>query len=140
MAEQGLLRRWKEHERASFLNDMGTKNRPKYQFFPYESVSDDKAPNKRGTFQQLEQRLGLGMKKSDRSKVLQLFQWTEIDEAHLNSLSYGDNRGGTLDFKKYKHICYMFELFFALAIEPSRNITENPTCEWQLRLYSKNQT
>jgi hypothetical protein len=33
----------------------------------------------------------------------------------------------------------MFELFFAVAMEqPSKDITnKNPTCEWQLRLYSK---
>jgi hypothetical protein len=34
----------------------------------------------------------------------------------------------------------MFELFFAVALEPSKNITNNPTCEWQLRLYSKRNT
>jgi hypothetical protein len=31
----------------------------------------------------------------------------------------------------------MLELFFAAALEPSKNITNNPTCEWQLRLYYK---
>ena len=64
----------------------------------------------------LEQRLGLGMKKSVRARILQLFQWTQIDKAHLEKLSYGDNMAGTLDFKKYKHICFMFELFFAVCI------------------------
>lgn len=139
-AEQGLLRRWKEHHRASFLNDIGTRERPQYQLFPHETVPVEQAPNRRGTFQQLEQKLGLGMRKCDRARVLQLFSWTSIDEAHLGDLPYGDRRGGTLDFKKYKHICFMFELFFAVALEPSKNITENPTCEWQLRLYSKNNT
>jgi hypothetical protein len=32
----------------------------------------------------------------------------------------------------------MHELFFAAALEPSMNITNNPTSAgWQLRLYSK---
>jgi hypothetical protein len=31
----------------------------------------------------------------------------------------------------------MFELFFAVSLEPSKNMTHNLTCEWQLRLYSK---
>jgi hypothetical protein len=30
--------------------------------------------------------------------------------------------------------------FFAVALEPSKNITNNPTCDWQLRLYSKRNT
>jgi hypothetical protein len=36
----------------------------------------------------------------------------------------------------------MFEQFFAVAlvVEPSKNITNNPTCEWQLGLYSKRNT
>jgi hypothetical protein len=37
-------------------------------------------------------------------------------------------------------VCFMFELFFAVELEPSKNITNNPTCEWQLRLYSKRNT
>ncbi|KAG7368491.1 hypothetical protein IV203_031234 [Nitzschia inconspicua] len=118
-AEQGFNRRWGEHRRASFLKDVGTRNRPQYQLFPHESVSEDQAPNRRGTFQQLEQRLGLGVRKADRARVLALFKWTEIDEAHLGKLSYGDGRAGTFDFKKYKHICFMFELFFAVALEPT---------------------
>jgi hypothetical protein len=30
----------------------------------------------------------------------------------------------------------MFETFYAVAIKPSENITENPGCEWQLQMYS----
>jgi hypothetical protein len=37
-------------------------------------------------------------------------------------------------------VCFMFELFFAVELEPSKNITNNPTCEWQLRLDSKRNT
>jgi hypothetical protein len=57
----------------------------------------------------------------------------------LTQLPYRSEGGGSLAFKKYKHVCFMFELFFAVAlVEPSKkNITNNPTCEWQLRLYSK---
>ncbi|KAG7368562.1 hypothetical protein IV203_031305 [Nitzschia inconspicua] len=139
--EQGFEKRWSEHRRASYLRDVGTRNKPQYQLFPHESVLEDQAPNRRGTFQQLEQQFGLGVRKADRARVILLFKWTEIDEAHLTNLSYGDGRAGTLEFKKYKHICFIFELFFAVALEPSRNITENPsTCEWQLRQYSKTST
>jgi hypothetical protein len=85
--------------------------------------------------------MAMGMRKSDCSRILQLFNWTEIDEATLTELPpYRSEGGGSLSSKKYKHACYMFELFFAVALEPSKNITNNPTCEWQLRLYSKRNT
>ena len=137
MAERGKSRRWKEHERASLLKDESTKSRGSYYLYPHQNVPEDQAPNRRGTFQQLQQRSALGIKKTDRSRILELFQWSEIDEAHLSKLSYAESGAGTLEFKKYKHLCYMFELFFAVCLEPSKNVTENPTCEWQLRLYSK---
>ena len=62
----------------------------------------------------------MGFAKLDKAALTDLFQWTESDEAHLSKLSYGDNQGGTLVDKKFKHICYMFELFFAICIEPSK--------------------
>jgi hypothetical protein len=80
------------------------------------------------------------MRKCDADRILRLFKWTEIDEAMLTQLQYRSEGGGSLASKKYKHMCFMFELFFAVALEPSKNITNNPTCEWQLRLYSKANT
>jgi hypothetical protein len=57
----------------------------------------------------------------------------------LTQLSYrSEDAGQSLASKKYnKHVCFMFELFFAVSLEPSKNMTHNLTCEWQLRLYSK---
>jgi hypothetical protein len=81
-----------------------------------------------------------GMRKCDADRILRLFNWTEIDEAMLTKLQYRSEGGGSLASKKYKHMCFMFELFFAVALQPSKNITNNPTCEWQLRLYSKANT
>jgi hypothetical protein len=118
-AEPGEGRRWKEQLRASHLADRNTRDRLQYQFYPHEFVGDDEAPNTRRT-------------------VSQLFNWTEIAEAMLTQLPYRSEGGGSLASKKYTHACFMmFELFFAVALEPSKNITKNPTCEWQLRLYSK---
>jgi hypothetical protein len=51
-------------------------------------------------------------------------------------LKYEENKASTLEYKKYKHLCYLFELFYVIPIEPKCNLTENPTCEWQLRVYS----
>jgi hypothetical protein len=84
--------------------------------------------------------MAMGMRKCDADRILRLFNWTEIDEAMLTQLPYRSEGGGSLASKKYKHVCFMFELFFAVALEPSKNITNNPTCEWQLRLYSKRNT
>jgi hypothetical protein len=42
--------------------------------------------------------------------------------------------------KRSKHVYFMFELFFVVALEPSKNITNNPICERQLRLYSERNT
>jgi hypothetical protein len=92
---------------------------------------------------QLQPKIAMGMRKSDCDRILvQLFYWTEIDEAILvTQLPYRSEGGGSLASKKYKYVCFMFELFFAgVALDPIKNITNNPTCEWQLRLYSKRHT
>jgi hypothetical protein len=91
---------------------------------------------------QLQQRIAIGIRKSDCSRIIQLFNcWTKIDEAMLTQLAYRSEGGGSLASKKYMHACFMmFELFFAAVLELSKNITKNPTCEWQLRLYSKTNT
>lgn len=138
MAEKGFARRANEHKRASHLKDLGSQDRKLYQYYPHESVSDELAPNKKGTFGQLQLRVAMGMRKADNSKILQLFQWTEADKTNIDGLKYGDNAAGTLPFKQYKHLCYMFELFFAVSVDPGKNLTSNPTCEWQLKgLFSK---
>jgi hypothetical protein len=51
---------------------------------------------------------------------------------------YGQDGAAALDWKKHRNVCYMFGLFFAVAMKESDNITQNPTCEWQLQLYSRN--
>jgi hypothetical protein len=133
--ERGFRNRWSGHARASRLSDPTNKYRDLYQMYPHKQCAES-APNKRGTFDVLQQRVGLGVGKTDRSTFVNMFQWTDWEEAHLCKLKYDDNQGSTLEFKKYKHLCYLFELFFNVAIEPKDNITQNPTCEWQLRLYS----
>ena len=30
---------------------------------------------------------------------------------------------------------YLFETYYAVAIEPKRNISDNPGCEWQLKYF-----
>ena len=37
--------------------------------------------------------------------------------------------------RKYRHMCYLFEEVYDVAIKSSDNITWNPTGEWQLKYY-----
>jgi hypothetical protein len=80
-------------------------------------------------------RKGLG-KGMDCNKVLNLFNRSDQLESRLSKLSFGQDREAALDWKKYRNVCYMFELFCALVMKESDNITQNPSCEWQLQLYS----
>jgi hypothetical protein len=84
----GTRKRWKENLRASHLTDRITRDRPKYQFCPHESVGDDEAPNRRGIVSQLQQKMAMGMRKCDADRILRLFNWTEIDEAMLLQKKY----------------------------------------------------
>jgi hypothetical protein len=102
-----------------------------YWFYPHKNVMQT-VPGRKGVFQDLQQRMGLGMMRADRNKVLNLFNWSEQLESRLSKLSYGQDRAAALDWKKYRNVCYMFELFFAVAMKESDNITQNPACEWQL--------
>jgi hypothetical protein len=44
-------------------------------------------------------------------------------ESHLGNLSLGKGQGGSLIDKKFKHLCYMFESFYAVALRQEDNIT-----------------
>jgi hypothetical protein len=46
--------------------------------------------------------------------------------SHVKKLPYISEGGGSLASKKHKHVCFMFELFFAVSLEPRENITNNP--------------
>jgi hypothetical protein len=61
--------------------------------------------------------MAMGMRKCDADKILQLFNWTEIDEAKLTQIPYRSESEGSLASKKYEHARFMFELFFAGALE-----------------------
>ena len=63
-----------------------------------------------------------------------MFDWSEEELYGLSQLK-GVAIRDTLEDKKYKHMCYLFEAAYALAIEPRRNISGNPGCEWQLNYF-----
>ena len=41
------------------------------------------------------------------------------------------------DERKYKHLTYLFEAVYGVAIAPINNITKNPTGEWELRYFGE---
>jgi hypothetical protein len=137
MTVQGYGHRWKEHERASLLACVQTMWRNMYRKYPHQRVANT-VPDRDGTFQDLQQRMALGVRKSDKKAVTEFFDFSPLDMEKLSKLQYGLNQAGTLVDKQYKNICYLFELLYAIAIRPRDNTTQNPGCEWQLRLYSGN--
>ena len=72
--------------------------------------------------------------KKRTTDVVGLFDWTTVECYELSLLQSAATRNG-LEDKKYRHICYLFECAYALSIEPRRNISSNPGCEWQLKYY-----
>jgi hypothetical protein len=137
MPTQTFGKRWEEHLRASLRAAMVAMYRNFYWYYPHERVAYN-VRGRKGTYQSLEQRMGMGVKKQGKHKLLKLFNWKEAVKSHLSQLSLGPHQAETLGDKHCKHVCYMFELFFAVGVKESENITMNPTCEWQLQLYSKN--
>jgi hypothetical protein len=139
MTVQGYGPRWKEHERASLLACVQTMWRNMYQKNPHHRVANT-VPDRDGTLQDLQQRMvALGVRKSDKKAVTDLFDFSPLDMERLSMLQYGLNQAGTLVDKQYKNSCYLFELLYAIAIRPRDYTSQNPGCEWQLRgLYSGN--
>ena len=79
------------------------------------------------------------MKANNKETILNMFEWSDFNDCYLSKLKLdGDDgsAGGTIQDKRFKHLCYLFETFYAVAINPHHNITQNPGCEWQLRMYS----
>ena len=139
MAQVGMKRRWKEHVSASMRSTHENRNSKLYSSYHSGNCHADNMPattESMGTFCQLEQVLGIGLKKTHLTNIISLFQWSDVEEIELNILM-GSGSRNTTNQKKYRHLCYLFECAYALAIEPRRNISGNPSCEWQLRFYGR---
>jgi hypothetical protein len=131
MTTAGFVKRFKEHTRASRLGERGL-----YRKYPHDQVTVNATAEKVGSWSQIVQRMALGIKKNNCNRLQTLFPLHEIDLTYLDKLKL-PSAVGTSGDKHYRHLCYMFETFYACCIRPSDNITENPGCEWQLGLYSK---
>lgn len=75
--------------------------------------------------------VGLGFQRSKAKAIVECFEWDESELDALKELKMPHRKDTLLD-RQYKHICYLGETAFALAIELRKNVSGNPTCEWQL--------
>ena len=133
-AEVGILRRWKEHRAASMLIDHSNRTNKFYSSYPNALVTNKdllSASNVKGRFQHLSVRLGIGMKRNMKTELVKLFDWNYVETNELTMLNGNGNRK-SMDDKKYRHLCYMFELAYALAIDPNKNVSSSAGCEWQM--------
>ena len=133
-AEVGMKRRWKEHIQGSMRIFFINRNNRFYSSYTHINCVENNLPNEddtMGTFQQIEQLVGIGIKRDQLTSVNSLFLWSDEELTALDNLKGAATRD-TIEDKKYKHICYLFEIAYALSIECRRNISANPGCEWQL--------
>ena len=89
---------------------------------------------KLGNYQQLEHLIGIRMTKVKITSVIELFTSSNVEVSELTALKGAVSRN-SLEIKQYRHICYLFECAYVLAIEPRRNLSER--CKWQLKYYGR---
>ena len=133
-AEMGMKIRWKEHVQGSMRTSCVNRNSKFYSSYPHINCIENNLPSEEdtmGNFQQIEQLVGIGITKEKLTSVNDLFLWSDEELTALDILKGAATRDTIAD-KKYKHICYLFEIAYALSIEGGRNISANPGCEWQL--------
>ena len=138
-AETGIRKRWKEHVSASMLTTEANRKSVLYSLFPHDKCETENLPKtskQKGVFQQLGQLIGIGFDRRKMKEIVSLFEWGDEEIYELQKLK-GINARDTMDDKKYRHICYLTESVYALAISESKNISSNPGFEWQLRYYGK---
>ena len=90
------------------------------------------AKARRGKFQDIKQQVGLGMERLNQDKILSLIYWGQEEEKFLENLLWQSSYKASLANRKYKLICYLFEMMYTVAIKSSVNITQNSTGLWQL--------
>ena len=112
-----------------------TKIRQQTLDYPRQDVAGD-VEGRRGSFEDLIQICCMGFERSKTDSILGLFEWTKDENHHLKKLAWrGSNIEGTLKNRQYRHLTYLFELAYTLAIAPAQNRTNNPTGEWELKYF-----
>ena len=128
--------RWKTgHEKYAAQKDSISKRRQQAYDYPMSNV-ECSIESRRGEFDDLKQICCLGMEKNKLESIINLFEWNKEEVMYLEKLSMkGNDEPNSLNDKKYRHLTYLFELAYSLAIAPGKNRTNNPTGEWQLKYF-----
>ena len=124
--------RWNSHVNSSYRRSQTEKLSKLYSSCPHKDSA--KIDGQLGTFQDLKQLVGIGISQNKKNELVKLFNWESTAIEELKKLKAAGGRDSLID-KKYHCVCYLFEAASALAIAPAKNISSNPTCEWQLRYY-----
>jgi len=138
-AEVGLVKRWREHINASKRSTPGDKNSVLYSSYCHPNTAEVNKPpfkSRKGNFLQLDQMVAVGFNRDKAKCVVSLFNWSDSENKQLNKLTIPAIRN-TLENRQYKHVCYLIESVYALAIAPTENLSSNPGCEWQLKYYGE---
>ena len=138
-AAVGMKKRWKEHSSASLLKNHHERTNKFYCAYPSTTnvIGHSQVMiYKKGNFEQLEQFIGVGFKKELMEYIVNWFNWSEYEVEQLGLLA-GVGGMDSIEEKKYRHLCYLFENAYALSLNQDNNISTNPGFEWQLGYYGK---
>ena len=122
----------RQHKINSELSCPVGKQRRFLQIHPDKSGNDKACGSMKGFFQSLKQRVGLGVKRSQTAELVCLFQWDAEEEQELEQLHWSSSRPGSMTNSKGKHLTHLFQEARSVCINPSVNVTQNPTAEWEL--------
>jgi len=131
--DEGISNAYLKHKERSLLKEYEHRKDKLCISYPNEECEDQSvfsSSEVRGKFQDLSMRKCIKVDKNNMTSFINLFAWNDLEEINLDSLVINQNKQ-FLDSKKYKHILCLFEMVYALAIEPSKNISTEPGCAWQ---------
>jgi len=126
-------KRHKEHLNESLLKKSSSQNSKFYSSYPSRSVNlhDDRA--RLGTFENLQQYVGVGYNKLKKRNMLKdvenkdIFHLDDKTNKRIEALNFqGKSR---LDTKQCNMIGYLLELAYDLCLAPLSNISGNPGFE-----------
>ena len=113
------MRRWKEHTSASILKEHSHICSIFYSSYPNSLCTDKEHMNPsamKGYRGDLSINLGIGIKKTNMTSVISSFRWIENERKELIILKGSEHK------HSMKQKVYIFELAYALAIDPLKNI------------------
>ena len=85
----------------------------------------------KGTFQDLGMIFTIAVMEDDVEPFLALFDWSGTEDKELCRLA---NKGmpNNENYKKLKHLLELFNLAYTLSMNPSRDMSGEMPCSWQL--------